>query len=534
MNMNDYNFDPMTGQPIKPQSTINYQQVQQPIQQQPNMHQPIPESPTKKGSKKIIIMLIALVAILGIGIFSCIKIFGQGKSEVSADISSVFDPNKPIIVKNNGKYGYITSDGKMMIEPQYKSATDFYGDYAVVSVDNPDTDAYTYNDILYQIIDKNGNVKLTSDSYLEPEYYIDYDIWLVDDVLYDSNLNRMFSEELTFEYIDYEYFKYTDDENDECGIMTYKGKKIFTTSGWYIAAYISKNEYNEDDLYATVKSYGDSEKEVIISLQTGDILFTSDDPENYYIVEEENGLFYYYNHTLEDGYKNRKYLFFINNNLEYQITEYVYDIDVYDYQNQVLRIDYGYNYEELGKSQRMYYYDVKNKKMLDEKPVKSTETNDLDADLIERTYGFKESSCSGKYGIMSDDKLIVPCEYDYVKYLDINLFNYMKSNGKELILLEKDENLLLYDLKSSETITSFNSTYISDYGDSTFIKIKLYDEDSYAIKGYTVYNLLSGKSMDFNATDNLSIGSNFITITQEGKKIYYNTNFKQVYVSNES
>lgn len=529
--MNNNSFDPMTGQPINQQQTVNYQQIQQPVQPQMNTgytKQSVQSTPTKKENKKILLIL-SIIAIIGIGIFGYFKFFRNNSK--AADLNAIFDPNKPIVVKNSGKYGYITSEGKTMIEPQYKGANDFYGNYAVVSIDNPDTNAY--NKTLYQIIDKKGNVKLTSNSYSRPEYYSTYDIWVVDGVLYDSKLNRMLSEGIKVDYIAYEYFEYRDTVKNESGIMTYKGKKIFTIPGTSISADISENEYNKDDLYATVKTYSDPEKEVVISLKTGDILFTSEDAESYYISEEENGLFYYYNHKLDDGYKNRKFLFFINNKLAYQTTEVVYEVEVYDYQNQILEIDYGYDYKTLGKTQRRYYYDVKNKKMLEKKPSTSTSTTDLKLDLIERTYGFKEYSSSGKYGLMAGEKVIVPCEYDDIEYLDINVFNYMKSKGKELILLEKDRNLVLYNLKNSKAITTFNSSYVYDYDDSTFIKVSLYEEDGYTTKGYTVYNLLTGKSMDFSKKDDISIGSNYITIKKDGKKIYYNTNFKQIYEATE-
>lgn len=479
---------------------------------------------------KIILIILAALLIVGIGIFVYSK-FNDSNKNSDINLNLIFDPNKPIIVKNKGKYGYITSEGKTMIEPQYNSAGDFYGDYAVVSIDNPDIKSYSEN--LYQIIDKKGNVKLTSEEYSEPEYYATYDVWVVDGVLYDSNLNRMLSEGITVKYIDYEYFEYSDSVKNESGIMTYKGKKIFTMPGTSIFADISENEYNKEDLYASVKTYSDPEKEVVISLKTGDILFTSEDVENYYISEKENGIFYYYDRTSDDGYKNGKYLFFINNKLAYQTTEEVNDVEVYDYQNQILEIDFGYDYETLGKTQKIYYYDVKNKKMLEEKPASSTSTTDLELDLIEQTYGFKEYSSSGKYGLMSGEKVIVPCEYDYIEYLHKNVFNYMKSRGKELVLLEKDKTLVLYDLKNSENIKTFNSNYIYDYDDSTFIKVILYSKDDYKTTGYIIYNLLSDKSMTFENDDDIVIGSNYVTVEKDNKKTYYNTDFKQIYVGTE-
>lgn len=544
--MNNNNFDPMTGQPInqqpqqqpvqnttniysqqpvQPQQAVNYQQ--ETITNPNNSYQNIninKKNNSNKSIKNILLIIVGILIILGLCLLVYYKLFRNNKETV--DLNTIFDPNKPIVVMNNGKYGYITSEGKTMIEPQYKKANDFYENYAIVSIDNPDTTAY--NDTLYQIIDKKGNVKLSSN--YSPKYYSNYDLWVVDGTLYDSNLNKMLSEGITVDYIDNGYFEYSDYAKEEAGIINYKGKKIFTIPGTSIVADISENQYNDDDLYARVKTYSEPENEVVISLKTGDILFTSEDAESYYIIEEKNGLFYYYNNTLDDGYKNKQYLFFINNKLAYQTTEVVDEVEVYDYENQILEIDYGYDYKELGKSQRLYYYDVKNKKLLDTKPSKSNSLDNLEIDLIEQTYGFKEYSSSGKYGIMSGDKAIVPCEYDDIEYLEVNLFNYMKTKGKELVLLEKDKKLLLYNIKNSKVITTFNSKYVYDYDDSTFIKINIYAEDGYTTKGYTIYNLLSDKSMDFESSSDISIGSNYITVKKDNKKIYYNTDFKQIYV----
>lgn len=485
-------------------------------------------SNNKKNSIKVLFLGLALIILGTVGLFFFKT---PGRINLKENLNSIFDPNKPIVVRSNGKYGYITSDRKTIIEPKYNSADDFYGDYAIVTVDNPDTNAY--NKSIYQIIDKSGNVKLTSNRYLSPMYFPEFDMWLVEGILYNSNLKKVLAEGITVDYIDYEYFEYSDSVKNECGIMTYKGKKIFTMPGISISADISDNYYSEDDLYATVTSYHEPRKDVVISLKTGDVLFTSQDPENYYITEDDNGLFYYYNHTVDNGYKNKKYLFFIDNKLAYQTTAKVDDVEVYDYQNQILVIDYGDEYEELGKTQSTYYYDIKNQKMLETRPTFSNSTSDLELELTEKEYGFKKYSSSGKYGLMSGEKVILPCEYDDIEYLNMDLFNYMKSKDKELILLEKEKELILYNLKTSKAITTFKSKYAYDYEDSTFIKVNLYEEDFYTQTGYTVYNLLSDKSMNFGKDEEIIIGSNYLVVKKDGKRTYYNTDFKEIYKSNE-
>ena len=87
----------------------------------------ITPEPQKNNKGIIILLILVLVAIIGVGGFFVFKSFRSDKTKV--DLNSIFDPNKPIIVKNNGKYGYITSEGKIMIEPQYINANAFFDDY---------------------------------------------------------------------------------------------------------------------------------------------------------------------------------------------------------------------------------------------------------------------------------------------------------------------------------------------------------------------------------------------------------------------
>ena len=485
---------------------------------------------TKNNSNKTVFIVIILFVLLGVGAFFVFKGFGGNKLE--ANLDAVFDPDKPIVVLKNKKYGYITSEGKTIIEPKYISASDFYGDYAVVTVENSKSDSYYQKN--YQVIDKKGNVKLTSEGYTAPKYYQLYDLWIIDGALYDSNLTRKTEEGIMVGYISDGYFKYSNSAKKESGILNYKGKKVFSVPETSIYVDISRNEYNEDDLYAVVTTYGDSEKEVIVSLKTGDILFTSEDAKSYYISEEEFGLFYYYNQKATDGYSNRKYLFFIDNKLAYESSEKVYDVQVYDYKNKILQIDYGYWYEDLGKASRYNYYDVKNKKFLTTLPNNSSSADDLEIDLINKNYGFKEFSSSGRYGIMSGEKVLVPCEYDSIRYMNLELFNYMKSKGKKFVFLIKDKKIILYDLKKSKSIAIFDSTYFNQYSDSTFIKFDLYKEDGYTKKGYVIYNVLSGKTMTFGIEDSINIGSNYIKVKQSDKAIYYNTDLEKIYEANES
>lgn len=503
-----------------PNNSINNVSVSQPNVAQPEYNTNKPNK--SNGYIKYIIIAILAVALIVGGFFLIKNFFGNSKE--GEKFASIFDPNNLIAVKNNGKYGYINSEGKTLIEPKYDKAGDFQGGYAVVY--NPESDGNSY-----QIIDKNGNVKLSSPSSYGIKYYSDYEIWVVDGGLYDSKFSRISPIDLVVEYEGNGYLTFTSSLTDESGIMDYKGKIVFKWNETSIYADIVENDYNQDELLAVVESYYPSDREVVVSLKTGNILFELEDVDNNYLSEDGNGIFYYYNMSEENGYSNKTWLYFYNNQLAYKITDQVYDLTVYDYNNGILELNYGYDYEDKGKEKRYYYYDLKNDTLLTEKPKKSYPSN-INIDLSESRNEYKKISCSGQYGVIRGDKVVVPCEYDSVEYFSDNLFKYIESKGKALVLIEKDEKIGLFNMKNKKIVTTFDSDDISDYDNSTFIKITLYESDGETISGYIVYNLLSGKSMTFVKSDDyeFNIYSNYVTVKKDNKKIYYNTNFKEIYV----
>jgi len=401
----------------------------------------------------------------------------------------------------------------------------------IVEVEN--TNQLIDVETIYQVIDKNGNVKI--ESKYAPNYYAEYDIWVIDSKLYDKSLKSITSEKVEVEYLDDGYFMFEDSENNEVGIINYKNNKIFSMPGNVASGHLSKNEFDKDDQYVFIKNYTtEPNKAVVVSLKSKKIVYTIEDFDNCIGSDEENGVFYYYR---SGNYDNKTFLYFKDSKLMYETTEPMDDLEVYDYENDILELEYGWNYEEeYGKEKQSYYYDVKNGKLLDEKP--SGDTSDDDSDVLddldkemEEIYGFKIFSANYNEGIMVGDKIVLPSEYDSITELNAAVYKYMKSNGKELVILRKDGKTMLYDLKKSEVVANFDSNYLQDYDDSTFIKYSVYDENR-TQKATVVYNLLSGKMMEFNADDDIDVNSNYIVQTKGNQKVYYNTKLEKIYSTN--
>lgn len=143
--------------------------------------------------------------------------------------------------------------------------------------------------------------------------------------------------------------------------------------------------------------------------------------------------------------------------------------------------------------------------MLSEKPSKETSY------AIESLTGYKSFTSNNKHGVMKGDKTILSCEYDDIEFLSPTIFKFIKSKTrKELVLAKKDGNYELINLKNKKSIFSFKASSVDSYSQSTFVKAKLSDS-----KETCVYNLLTGKSMNFDSDSQVSIYSNYIIVTKK-------------------
>jgi|GEM_PF-4164283 len=109
--------------------------------------------------------------------------------------------------------------------------------------------------------------------------------------------------------------------------------------------------------------------------------------------------------------------------------------------------------------------------------------------------------------------------------------NTLYSNNENILDGSKLAKFLVYkviqkvfNLKNKKTIFSFKSSNVDSYSYSTFVKATLSDSEE-----TSVYNLLTGKSMNFDSDSQVSIYSNYIIVTKNNTKTYYNTKFAEIY-----
>lgn len=476
----------------------------------------------KKGkmafSKKFFIdkKIYAIGALLLVILLATITIISHATKKDEL-LKMIFDPENPIAYQNEGKFGYLDSTGEVLIEAKYATAEPFYGQFAVVSMQENDEQ-------IYKVIDKNDKIVVSTESSNKPRFYTDYGIWLIDNKLYTKKMEKIFDDDYHIEYIGKGYFSYLNNKDTSSGIIDHRGKKVFSWNEDYITASISHNKYDEKSNYAAINNF--EERDEIISLVTGKSIYTLENSKDYYLEVEDDNVFRII--SRENNYKTARWMYIENDKIAYSSEDDIYDITIDDYKRGIIRIDYGISFETIGKTNSFAYYDTKKEEYLDEKYGREESTNKND--WMQDVYGYKTYTCSGQYGLMKKDKILLDCTHTAISFLDIKTYNYLKQyHKKPLTIVNKDAKIALYDMRKKKESISYEPASIEEIEESTFFIITEFEKDGFTKKNFVVYNAITGLSKKFPTTHEIKVHSNYITVSDGSLNTYYTTEFKEIY-----
>lgn len=453
--------------------------------------------------KKFLPIIIVAAIVLAIIIIALIFTLGRQTNNEKI-VGLTFDPDKLIQFEQNNLYGYISaSNGKEIISPKFSDANAFYGNYAIVEIKENNTTKYC-------IIDKKGNTKLSS--FARIKYISEYGLYIVDNKLYNESLKALTDDKTNISYRDFGYSSYIKyDKNNkatEGGIINSTGKKVysykFKDSESFFSCTISEADERLEEYYAKVNV--ENKKYAIVNLKNGKVVYDYTDKS---ITVYDDNIF-----KISSNGNIESISCYANNKIIYQTSEDV-EVSYYDIDNKILQL---YN-RSADYSNRYSYYDLNKKTLLDTKPSKE------EVSSIESLTGYKSFTSNNKHGVMKGEKTILSCEYNDIEFLSPSTFNYIKSkNGEELVLAKSGDTYNLINLKNKKTVFSFKTSNVNTYSTSTFVKAKLTDT-----KETCVYNLLTRKSMTFDSDSQVSVYSNYIVVTKDNHKTYYNTKLKEIY-----
>lgn len=518
-------------QPVMQQPIMQETQVEQPMMQQPVMEQPtmqpvnqqynqIPQQPglnpqnKPKKSKAPLIIIGALVAVAAI-IVCVILLLNLNPSEEKLEkdkIDAIFNPEQLIKVKKDDKYGFIDTEGNVKISTKYEYATDFKGKYAVVRSE-VETDGLTKT--VYQIIDNKGKVQKEAKTKIE--YIEENDSWIIDEELYNNKMKKISPEGVRVDHKEDKYYLWVNSKENTGGLMNEKGKQIYT--------YNFKS--GETSIYVTIPSIDESQKERycvvnverkygVINCDTGVVVREMAEER---ISSNTDNIF-----TVKDSSYDFKEKFYVQN-----------DKVMYSTTNEEMSVYYYPGYLSLRDGtvtdwrDRYSYFDLKTGEVVKEQPSSTDEDDKEDEEDLnswEKETNNKYFTCSDGYGLMNNDVITLPCQWDSLEYLDLDLYKYLKANKKDYIYGKNDGKWYLIDLAQKKAIVEFNTSYLTKREQTTFI---YYTDDASDTR--KVYNLLSNKSLSIDKDKTLTVNSNYITVkdTEANSLKYYNTDLKMIY-----
>lgn len=469
----------------------------------------IPPASSKPVPKKFIkIGAIALAAILLIvlGIIFIPKLFKGGDAKLAGKL---FSEDILIAVEKDNKYGYIDLNGKMVIQPQFESASNFSDDHAIVEIEE---DGSTKK----AIIDRKGNIVYKSESRESISYDTENEIWSIGDQIFDKNLKKILPEGQEIYYEDNGYYLVVDSNNKYEGentIYNKQGKAVYsyktTSNYWDITDYTDDLE----QAYA-VLGLGDN-KYIIINPDSGKVIA---EDLNYSSVWADD----YTDICLYDGDDCNKYLLIWNDKV---VKEYDYEIDIIFYggdKNGYYKIsDDSYGSEK----HETEYFDLKTGQFSKEAPKGNNNSEELDE--WEIATGYRIFSCNTGYGLMIDKSETIPCEYSHIRTPNELTYEYLKSKGKNYVIATKSDKSYILQANNGKVVTEFNSGYLSFETLSSFVAAEEEDDK------YHVYNLTTGKDAVIEGR-RITYYPMYIKIeNSEGKTDYYNKNLKLIYTEDK-
>lgn len=459
-------------------------------------------------------MILASIGIL-ICLFIIIVIYKEKDDKsLKADenLAVLFDADRPILINESNAYGFVLKNGDTLIRPSLQFASPFWNGYSAISEKEGN----------FELIDKDGNTVLEVSNSQEPKYFKECGLWLIDNKLYDKDLKVIFDDDSRLEYISQGFFIYMKNGKRESGIIDKKGQKVFAWDSDYITVTISQSPTELNDYYAVVSDY--EAREEIINLKTGDSVFKIDDANTKYLRQEKNNIFRVINR--QESYKTEKWIYIKDGKIIYETTDEIYSLELISRDADIIKIDYGQNYKDFHKDTRYTYYNTTTKSYIDEPAL-------YKADFDEFIIGFDYDIYTEdkKYGLKIKDTIYLEPKYDKIDFLEYNLHKYLyEFKNTEYALIESEEKTLLYDIKRNKVVEEFPSTSYTKYKDSSFLSFTLYESNGYTKKGYLIYNVLTGQSIQLDKKDEFVVDTNSILVkTSANVQIYYNIELKKIY-----
>ena len=323
----------------------------------------------------------------------CILSYSSKRAKL---LERLVNPKALIPIEIDEKYGYMNSNGKIVISPKYSKASSWVGDFALVAVRKD------YSEKI-RIIDKNEKVYFSVDYLSDVLAVPEYKIWVIEGKLYDSKLKLISDESDEVTYLRDGFLEYRNEKTKLTGLMNYKGKKTYSykftdkneSVDFSVSATSSKNRYK----YCIATN---NKKTALINCNTGKIIY------NYskdIISSLDNNVFLI---NREKSNKNNQIVVVDNDKEIYKTYNTNNEIIYY---NNIVVSENKDNYKKT-------YYNLKNKKTSESlfagESLSRFESEEFDQ--------YRVFSIGADDGVLKNDKVILPAKYSQIYPLDTKIY----------------------------------------------------------------------------------------------------------------
>jgi hypothetical protein len=513
-----------------------------------------PNQPKKRLNVKVLAIAGVAAVVIAAAVFAYFAFFNKTTSDANeANLIDMFEnTDKPILLKEDGKFGYISTKGEVLIEPKYQMAHEFYGDYARVSLDGKS-----------QLIDKSGDVKMEAEKML---FHDNADVTVVDGVLYDSKLKRISDDNVDIRRKEgSNYWLYNNVAEDGKilgkGLLDSKGKAVYSCDAKQcddIQVSIRANLNFFDETYVVIEQ-PDEAKYQIVNLKTKKVVYESTQA----ITNEDDNSFKIQN---ESG---QKQLLFVRNDeiilttddttAKYCESKGYYNLeDVCLYKNLIVYNDGSKKMAFDIDTKQVMDFSRPQRNPLNENKVYFYNVQDFNRLWRQTDYKFDFDRIREKYSDYTESLNIYALNPDVVKYFKDKKGQslvYIQANGPKVGNEQKSHAALL-DVDKMEEVVSFDGPDNANLSNpiyhipgsiltgqslaSPFFVISI-DEHGKNY-GVLVHNLLTGKQAKFEnlaSEAGVTAYSNYITVDssldsdKRNQIEYYNSDLEKIYTVKE-
>ncbi|MDR0887268.1 MAG: WG repeat-containing protein [Candidatus Nomurabacteria bacterium] len=454
------------------------------------------------SSKKVKIAGVALV-LAGVGLFGAnmIRNLVLGKS-VDSTVAAVMDSEKPVIVRESGKYGYMDIHGQTIIPANYRFAGEFFGNFAEVKTE-----------VEHSIINKKGDVVLEIEQNDAVNIDTDFGMWFIGNKIYDINMKPLDEgekKELSYKQRGVYTYKNASDKLTVASLE--KGNFYSCEQNCTVVISQAPNWIKDTYVLINENSVGEGMTNKIINVKTGKVVFEA---KNQLLVAKDKNVVA----KSVDG--NEVLMYLAGDKVVYESKG---SFEVYDQIKHVVKIT---NTDEKTKAQYpTIYTNVDTNKTEYQSPINSSMLTLVEPSMDVRTCG------NNSIGISVNDGA-VKCNWSSLATPSYKTMEYLRSKKRLLVVGRSSVGEEFYNVSTGERLEQFDQIAMSDTKDTLFALVKRDGK-------WFVYSYLTGKYTEAQdaVSTNLSTSAlptgvktytSYFTVETKSGTSYYNHNMERFY-----